>query len=123
MSKEIIYQAQIKQIGHFAQDILIDGMLIFFKEGAPEDLADYCFIHSHGELKAPLQVGQTLQIGPYSYHITAVGEVANANFRELGHITLRFDGSEEAELPGTVHIDSEIPPKLSVGDEIIIFNN
>ncbi len=31
--------------------------------------------------------------------MTAVGEVAEQNLRELGHITLRFDGHREAEFP------------------------
>lgn len=31
--------------------------------------------------------------------MTAVGEVAEQNLRELGHITLRFDGHRQAEFP------------------------
>jgi hypothetical protein len=31
--------------------------------------------------------------------VTAVGDVAEQNLRELGHITLRFDGHREAEFP------------------------
>lgn len=119
----IIYQAKIKQIGEFAQEALADGMLILFKEGAPADLADYCFVHSHGELKQALQAGQQLKLGNYCYTITAVGDVANVNLRELGHITLRFDANNVAELPGSVHVDNAIPTQLLVGDEIIILNN
>ncbi|KES17702.1 PTS glucitol/sorbitol transporter subunit IIA [Gilliamella apicola] len=119
----VIYQSKINQIGEFAPDALADGMLILFKNGAPSDLADYCFIHNHDDLKQDLQVGQVLQIGKHTYHITSVGDVANTNFRELGHITLRFDGSSQAELPGTIHVKGDIPNQLFVGDEIKILNN
>lgn len=119
----VIYHSKIDLIGEFAQEALADGMLILFKNGAPADLADYCFVHSHDDLKQDLQVGQTLQLGNHIYHITAVGDVANINFRQLGHITLRFDGSSQAELPGTVHVKGDIPAQLFVGDEISIVNN
>lgn len=119
----VIYQSKINQIGEFAPDALADGMLILFKNGAPSDLADYCFIHSHEDLKQDLQVGQVLQIAKHIYHITSVGDVANTNFRELGHITLRFDGSSQAELPGTIHVKGDIPNQLFVGDEIKILTN
>jgi glucitol/sorbitol PTS system EIIA component len=119
----VIYHAKINQIGEFAQEALADGMLILFKNGAPADLADYCFVHSHDDLKLELQVGQILQLGNHIYNITSVGEVANVNLRELGHITLRFDGNSQAELPGTVHVKGEIPAQLFVGDEIRILND
>ncbi|MWP49935.1 MULTISPECIES: PTS glucitol/sorbitol transporter subunit IIA [unclassified Gilliamella] len=121
MSKTI-YQSKINHIGEFAQEALADGMLILFKEGAPSDLADYCFIHSHDNFQLELLAGQTLQLGNQSYLITSVGEVANANFRQLGHITLKFDGSHQAELPGTVHLDGQCPIQLAIGDEIKILN-
>lgn len=121
--QNIIYQSAVSQIGEFAVDALQDGMLITFKEGAPADLADYCFIHTHGELTSDLAVGQTISVGEFVYTITAVGEVANANFRELGHITLRFDGQDSAELPGTVHVKGEIPKRLVIGDTIVVKAN
>lgn len=119
----VIYQSKINQIGEFAPDALADGMLILFKNGAPSDLADYCFVHSHDDLKQDLQVGQVFQIGKHTFQITSVGDVASTNFRELGHITLRFDGSSQAELPGNIHVKGDIPNQLFVGDEIKILTN
>lgn len=119
----VIYHSKINQIGEFAQEALADGMVILFKEGAPADLADYCFIHSHDDLKREIQVGQKIQLGNHVYIITSVGDVANINFRELGHITLRFDGNRQAELPGTVHVDGEHPSQLFVGDEVKILSD
>ncbi|SCC30865.1 PTS system D-sorbitol-specific IIA component, Gut family (TC 4.A.4.1.1) [Gilliamella bombicola] len=119
----VIYHSKINQIGEFAQEALADGMLILFKNGAPADLAEYCFVHSHDDLQQDLQVGQEIKLGKHVYEITAVGDVGSINFRELGHITLRFDGNHQAELPGTVHVKGDVPDQLSVGDEIIILND
>lgn len=119
----IIYRSVISGIGEFAVEVLADGMLITFKEGGPADLADYCFTHSHGELIADLAAGQIIKLGELSYVITAVGEVATTNFRELGHITLRFDGKDTPELPGTVHVNGQVPKQLSVGDTILVVTN
>lgn len=52
---------------------------------------------------------------PASSPVTAVGEVAEQNLRELGHITLRFDGHREAEFPGTVHVAGPVPDAIAPG--------
>jgi PTS system glucitol/sorbitol-specific IIA component len=46
-----------------------------------------------------LQAGIQFELGQHHYPVTAVGSVAEQNLRELGHITLRFDGLSEAEFP------------------------
>jgi PTS system glucitol/sorbitol-specific IIA component len=51
---QIIYQTTIIQIGECAREALADNMLITFREGAPADIQDYCFIHCHGELTGQL---------------------------------------------------------------------
>ncbi|WP_320372662.1 PTS glucitol/sorbitol transporter subunit IIA, partial [Escherichia coli] len=45
----------------------------------------------------------------------AVGSVAEDNLRELGHVTLRFDGLNEAEFPGTVHVAGPVPDDIAPG--------
>lgn len=120
---DIIYQSIITQIGESASEMLAEGMLITFKQGAPAELIDYCFIHSHDQLKEDLRVGQTLSLGEHHYLITAVGEVATTNLRELGHITLRFDGAAQAELPGCVHVKGNQPIGLRVSQSIILINH
>ena len=70
---------------------------------------------NHGELAGTLQPGAELQLGEQRYPVTAVGEVAEQNLRELGHITLRFDGHREAEFPGTVHVAGPVPDAIAPG--------
>ncbi|HBR7336757.1 TPA: PTS glucitol/sorbitol transporter subunit IIA [Klebsiella pneumoniae] len=111
----VIYQTTITHIGACATMALEEQMLITFREGAPADIEEYCFIHNHGELAGTLQPGAELQLGEQRYPVTAVGEVAEQNLRELGHIPLRFDGHREAEFPGTVHVAGPVPDAIAPG--------
>ena len=43
-----IFHTTITQIGGCARDALLDNMLITFREGAPADIEEFCFIHRHG---------------------------------------------------------------------------
>ena len=63
--------------------------MILFNDNAPADVADYCFIHPHADLKGEITVGGDLVMGQSRYPITAVGDVVNQNLGELGHITIR----------------------------------
>jgi PTS system glucitol/sorbitol-specific IIA component len=110
-----IFQTTITHIGDSAHDALLDDMLITFREGAPADIEEYCFIHEHGNTTGELQVGGVMELGESRYPITAVGEVATQNLRELGHITVRFDGEAQAEFPGSIHVTGPTPSDIPLG--------
>ena len=115
----VIYQTTITHIGACATMALEEQMLITFREGAPADIEEYCFIHNHGELAGSLQPGAELQLGELRYPVTAVGSLVRKNLDGLGHITINFDGASEAALEGTLHV-SGAAPALSVGSTIVI---
>jgi PTS system glucitol/sorbitol-specific IIA component len=46
--------------------------------------------------------------------------VAAQNLRELGHITIRFDGAAQAEYPGTIHVAGSTPADIPVGSALTI---
>ncbi|MCF8580067.1 PTS glucitol/sorbitol transporter subunit IIA [Enterobacter ludwigii] len=117
----VIYQTTITRIGQSAAEALSDKMLITFREGAPADIEEFCFIHCHGELKGELKVGNQLELCDMHYAVTAVGDVAEQNLRELGHITLRFDGQSQAEYPGTVHVAGPVPQAVIPGCTLKFF--
>ena len=79
----VIYQTTITRIGASATDALSDQMLITFREGAPADLEEYCFIHCHGELKGALHPGLQFSLGQHRYPVTAVGSVAEDKFESV----------------------------------------
>ena len=109
-----IFHTTITQIGGCARDALLDNMLITFREGAPADIEEFCFIHRHGATAGELQVGGVMELAQQRYAITAVGSVATQNLRELGHITVR-------RIP---RIDPRIRPdadRYPVGQHAVIY--
>ncbi|MGX7107421.1 PTS glucitol/sorbitol transporter subunit IIA [Hutsoniella sourekii] len=115
-----IYQTKVINIGDEAELFKGEKMMILFGENAPEDLAEYCYNINVNDINGSIEPGLTLQIGQDSYQITAVGDVVEKNLRDLGHITIRFNGSTDAELGGTLYVEDKELPSLSVGTEITI---
>ncbi|WP_413514994.1 PTS glucitol/sorbitol transporter subunit IIA [Serratia proteamaculans] len=113
-----IFQTTITQIGDSARDALLDNMLITFREGAPADIEEFCFIHRHGNTLGELQTGGWMELAEQRYPITAVGEVASQNLRELGHLTVRFDGENQAEFPGSIHVAGTTPVDIPLGSTL-----
>jgi len=116
-----LYHLEITSVGGFVAEYLQEDKLILFAEPVPPDIADYCAIHRPGEFNAVLLPGLAVKINNAFYRITAVGDVATANLKQLGHITLNFDGAIDAELSGTVHLCGPTPKKILPGDQIFIF--
>lgn len=115
------YCAQIINIGKHATDFFEEKMLITFKKGVPDELAEYCFMLSDDLcIASPLIADQKISIGKYSYTITAIGKIAIKNFKELGHITLIFDGGTVPKLDGAMHLSGQLPLELNIGDKIVI---
>lgn len=117
---EVLYQLRVVQAGKYVSEFLAENKLILFAAPVPADIADYSVVHQPGELVGELMPGQTLTINQQSYPVTAVGDVASVNLRQLGHITLNFDGAEEAELPGMVHLAGERPAAIHTGDVFVL---
>ena len=116
--KKNIYSTVVTKLGESVSEFLEQGMLITFKDNAPAELAEFCILHSENDLREDIQVGDTLTIGEISYAITAVGDAVNQNLSALGHITLRFDGSNDSELPGTLVLENKQINSVNVGDVI-----
>ncbi|MGQ0286371.1 PTS glucitol/sorbitol transporter subunit IIA [Pasteurellaceae bacterium 22721_9_1] len=115
-----IYETEFTKIGDLAVESLNENMLITFKQGAPADVEEYCFMHNPKELTATLQVGDIAEFDGVDYPITALGDVASTNLKELGHVTFRFDSAAAAEYPGTIHVKGTTPTSLKVGSVLKI---
>ncbi|WP_151995062.1 PTS glucitol/sorbitol transporter subunit IIA [Buttiauxella massiliensis] len=118
---QTIYMTTITHIGQHAREALEDNMLITFREGAPADIQDFCFIHNPGPLTGTLRPGISFELNGQHYDVTAVGDVAQQNLQELGHITLRFDGGVLPEYPGTVHVKGPLPEGIEPGCRLTFF--
>jgi|SRR5690625_323808 len=115
-----IYFTTITEIGSSVNDMLEEGMLIIFKDNVPEELAQYCVLHSENELYDNIRIGDVLKINNYSYKVTSIGDAVNENLKSLGHITIRFDGAEKSELPGTLSVENKEIKGLQVGNKLSI---
>ncbi|WP_312409899.1 PTS glucitol/sorbitol transporter subunit IIA [Pseudescherichia sp.] len=116
------YQLEVVSVGKFVAGYLQENKLILFAEPVPEDIADYCAVHRPGKFNGVLLPGQTVKIDNIDYRISAVGSVATANLKQLGHITLSFDGAKRPELPGTVHLCGQRPQTICPGDRIAFYS-
>ncbi|WP_413724798.1 PTS glucitol/sorbitol transporter subunit IIA [Sodalis sp. RH16] len=115
---KIIYESTFTDSGQLASESLEDNFIILFGEGAPKDVVEYCYIHRNiFKNDDHIKVGAIINIGDSVYSVTAVGDVASQNLRELGHITVRFDNAEIAEFPGTIHVSGMIPLGIESGQK------
>ncbi|MED3822629.1 PTS glucitol/sorbitol transporter subunit IIA [Priestia flexa] len=116
------FDTQINHIGSSVTDFLGEKMLILFGANAPAELADYCLLIDVKEVEGDIEVRDTLQLGNNEYKITAVGDAVKKNLSSLGHITLKFDGSDTPDLPGTLYLEDLDITEVKSGDQIRIFS-
>lgn len=112
------YETKVHTIGPSVADFLGEKMLILFGENAPAELAEFCLLIDVNDVEGEIEPGDTLQIGEKEYKITAVGDAVKKNLTSLGHITLKFDGSEAPELPGSLYLEDAEIGEVQAGDKI-----
>ncbi|MEK4746442.1 PTS glucitol/sorbitol transporter subunit IIA [Niallia sp. FSL W8-0177] len=115
-----IYENTINSIGSLATSFVEEKMIILFGEGAPKELAEFCYGIEVVGVKDRIKTGQKVMINNESYEITSVGEIVEQNLTSMGHITLRFNGATTPELPGTLYIEDKDMPVLEIGTKIRI---
>ncbi|MDO9546263.1 MAG: PTS glucitol/sorbitol transporter subunit IIA [Pelolinea sp.] len=117
------YTATVTQIGPLVEEFINAGILVFFGEGAPPELVEFSIIHNGRDLKKDLVPDDVIFIDDQEYKVLAVGEVANSNFRNLGHLIMKFNGKEKVELPGDVCVENKPIPPIKVGSTIKVLGN
>lgn len=115
------YETTVTELGTSIADFMDAGMMILFNENAPAELRDFCVLHHGNMLNDVVQVGDVLRIGTSSYQVQFVGSEVQKNLKNLGHITLRFNGNEEGEsLEGSLYVEKKALPKVQVGDKVTL---
>lgn len=118
-----IFETIVRNIGEDAEGFLEENMLILFGEDAPPELSDFCYTIEIAPVQREIQTGMVLSFNNTSYKITAVGQVAETNLINLGHITIQFNGATTSEMPGTIYVEEKPVPTINVGDSIVISSN
>ncbi len=116
----LVYENKVKDIGDMVSAFQEEKIFILFGDNAPETLKEFCYTIDIKDTNKKIIVGQTLNIDGNKFKITAVGDVAEKNLTSLGHMTVVFDGSKEAILPGSIYIENADMPELKIGTSIKI---
>ncbi len=114
------YEMRVVEIGPLVSEFIQAKVLVFFKVGAPPELAEFSILHEPSEVFSDLQPGDCVVIEDSTYRITAVGEVANNNIRALGHLIMKCNGLIQPELPGDVCVENKELPNIQVGTVVRI---
>jgi PTS system glucitol/sorbitol-specific IIA component len=121
------YRGVVQEIGPMVEEFLPHGILIFFGTNAPDELREVSLVHDGTHLHASLAAGDLLHFipapsankhathPPMRFRLTAVGEMANANLAQLGHIVVHFDAAPKANLPGAISVEPSLEHLPLVG--------
>lgn len=116
-----VFETEVTGIGVQAALFEEEKMIILFGDNAPETLADYCYNIRVVPLHKEIDENIKLSFDGQSYQVTAVGEVVKKNLEDLGHITIKFDGSKKASLAGTLYVEEKPMPKIHIGTIIKLY--
>jgi glucitol/sorbitol PTS system EIIA component len=117
---EIKLRSTVVGIGDSVEEFRAARVLVFFNAGAPEELAEFSVLHEATINLANVASGDSLRLGVETFDVLAVGEVANQNLANLGHLVVKADGRTEPEMLGDVCVEARDLPRLAVGDQIEI---
>lgn len=120
---EPIYDLTVTHVGPLVDEFTEAGIWVFFREGAPDELTEFALLHQATPPSTPIAAGQTIEIAGQRMPITAVGDVANDNIANLGHLVLKANGACEPELPGDVCIAAQPLPTPTIGMTVRIWQD
>ncbi len=114
------YQATVSAVGPMVDEFLNEGVVVLFGESAPEELREFAILHNGGSLRAPIAAGDWVSFDDMRFRVLAVGDVANTNLSNLGHLVMKCNGMTEPEMPGDVCVELKSLPKIHVGSTLRI---
>ena len=114
------YATTVTAVGEQVAEFVTQGLLIWFAEGAPEELHFFTVLHRPTVTTGGLRPGDLVRIDDKAFRITAVGDVANANMVNLGHMDLKANGADEAPLPGDICLEELPLPEPRPGTTLVI---
>ncbi|MBE7552735.1 MAG: PTS glucitol/sorbitol transporter subunit IIA [Anaerolineales bacterium] len=110
------YETKVTKLGPVTQDFMAEGILVFFQNTVPDELAEIAILHTHNQLQQEVVAGDKLIIDDQPLTILCVGEVANENLANLGHFVVKFNGLTQPEMPGDISVPSNAPiPPIAPG--------
>lgn len=113
-------KSKVTEIGELVPAFEEEKLMILFGPTATKELRSISVIHEFQGVpsKELLKVGGKIQLGGNEYTVTKVGDTANKNFEELGHVSIYFRTGENEILPGAILVEPEAFPVVEAGEEI-----
>ena len=115
---EVVYSSTVTAVGELVADFREQGILVWFGENAPEELHEFSILHKVDDHNRAPIVGDTIALNDDLFTVLAVGAVASDNLLNLGHLDLKANGCDVAELPGDVNVELRELPMIKVGDRL-----
>ncbi|WP_159721411.1 PTS glucitol/sorbitol transporter subunit IIA [Enterococcus sp. CSURQ0835] len=114
-----MFKTKIVEIGSMVPAFEEEQLVILFGPKATPELRDISVIHEvASQPNGVLKAGGKIKFGDDVFTIEEVGSQANANFDELGHISIYFRNEVGEVLPGAIIASPGKFPQLEVGAEI-----
>jgi PTS system glucitol/sorbitol-specific IIA component len=114
------YATTVTAVGEQVPEFIGQGLLIWFAEGAPEELHFFTVLHRPTVTTGGVRPGDLVRIDDKAFRVTAVGEVANENMVNHGHMDLQANGASEAPLPGDICLEELPLPEPRPGTTLVI---
>ena len=114
------YATTVTAVGEQVPEFVGQGLLIWFAEGAPEELHFFSVLHQPTITTGGVRPGDIVRIDDSELRVTAVGDVANENMVNLGHMDLKANGATEAPLPGDICLEELPLSEPRPGTELVI---
>ncbi len=105
-------------------EFAIFNTLIFFDSSVPSELKEISICHTNTGLQKEVCVGDKIYFGTSEATILDVGEHANKNLKELGHLVVLFQQDEQkhqVDLSGQILCSAISFPEITPGIEISIY--
>lgn len=115
----MVYQTKVNSIGNNV-GAFGGKMLILFGNEAPDTLKDFCYNIDVNQTDQPIEVGQKICFGDECFEIEGVGNMAERNLNNLGHLTVLFGAPASEMLPGSIIVKGEKVPEIEEGTVITI---
>src|SRR5918993_2566537 len=97
--REVRYATVVTAVGALVPEFGQAGVLVWFEEGAPEELHDCSVLHRPTVATGGVVPGDEISLDGAVLTVLAVGDVANDNLVNLGHLDLKASGETSPQLP------------------------
>jgi PTS system glucitol/sorbitol-specific IIA component len=114
------FDTVVTAVGSMVPEFVAAGVLVFFAEGAPEELHDFSILHRPSVTTGGVAPGDEVRIDDTVFSVLAVGSVVHDNLVNLGHLDLKASGDTEPPLPGDVCVQQAPLPELRPGSRLTI---